>query len=176
MNTGNELSDANSKEPILVYRRVLNFLVVFFGFVFFLASVLLDLVGVTAIGWFETVPWLGYAFLLFLVLGISWFGTILVELRRPVIEITQKEVKLASVSRPGRRIALDLTQVAAVAALWQPDTVPAYVIFDLKCPAEIDCASGVWMRREGSRVYYECSNLTMNAVEIARILHKKLSG
>lgn len=176
MGISDEILIENPRQPIRVYRSVFNFFALLIGFLAFLTIGLLDLFGVTLIGWFAYSRWFGYGFLAFLIMGFSWLVTIFVALRRPVIEITQKEVRLTSVSRPYCCTTLDLSQIARVFAKWQPDTVPTYVVFEGNSSESVDSASGVWSHHEGSRVYFESSNLTMNAVEIANILQQQISN
>ena len=166
--------NASSPSPIRVYRRASHFAVMLAGFLFFVVLLLLDRAGVTSLGWFAGTGWLGYGLLAFSLFGAIWLGIVVGSLRVPVIEMRENEVMFAHTALPNCRAKLDLDQIIDVTSIWQPDTVPTYIVLHLQSGNASQAESRVWTRRQGSEVYFECSNLTLNAIEIAKLLNAKL--
>ncbi|RCS44022.1 hypothetical protein DTL42_17985 [Bremerella cremea] len=76
---------------------------------------------------------------------------------------------------PAKCLEIDLKQIQGVSVCSYPDTVPAYLIFDIEQmpPAKRD--SAVWGKVKEKRYYYECSNLTVAPSAIAAAIKERLA-
>lgn len=164
------MNGATSEFPPMVFRSLIIFvsaflvsLIVFLGIVAEILSLVRDsrFQGTVAVVLVAIATGLLYLTL--------YCAYLLCHVRRPVIVVDGHVLKLVGVTTPWRVSEIDLREIADVYATWDPTTVPKYVVMELRHAPHWQHGQA-WSHVRGNRVFYECSNLTRNPDQIAKLI------
>lgn len=166
---------------LTVYRNRFVLLAMLAGCLFFLASLLLDRLGLFTLGWFQHASIVSHVFLAFLAMSAVWLTYLITQSNRPVISLRSTEVTFSNVHRPDSFAAIPYTRIREVSVSGESDSVPNYLVLQLDDLEEAEKRCPVWARILGNQIYFECSNLTSLPGEIrshieARIFQVKLDS
>ena len=158
-----------------VYRNRFSLFALLAGCLFFLAALMLDRLGLLALGWFQHAPIAGYVFLAFLTATAVWLTYLLSQANRPVISLRSTEVTFSHFHRPDSSATIPYARILSISTLRDNDSVPNYLVLQLDHLNEPDQCCPVWAKSNENQVYFECSNLTSLPDEIRANIEARIS-
>lgn len=159
-----------------IYRRRFPLVVIVSACFLFTVILILDWLAVLHFGWFQHAPWLSFSLLLFLGLSGLWVFYMLANASCPVIVINGDEATFIRNNLPSCGTTISLESIQTVTAVWQPDTVPSFLVLQVKNIDSTQLRSNVWTKTRGNQLYFECSNLSLTARQIAVIFQQRISA
>ncbi|GAA4442032.1 hypothetical protein [Bremerella cremea] len=163
------------RSEIRIYRHPWIWIGVLAMSVLFIVSIGADWLGFVPLG-FTQLPGLSTIFLIFLILVAGWSSVMIWFRRQAVLIIRHSDITLVHAVLPTCQATIPFDQITNITTSWQPDTVPSYLIVHVdNLDPEVD-NSGIWEKIEGDKRFYECSNLTQNAPQLASIIASRLTA
>lgn len=158
-----------------VYRRRFTLLGMLAGCLFFIASLILDRLGLVPLGWFQHASAFSYLFLAFLTAITVWLTYLLSQANRPVISLGSTEATFSHFHRPDSSATIPYAQIQNVSTIGDADSVPSYLVLELQPFNSAETHSPIWEKTLGNKIYFECSNLTSLPDEIRANLEARIS-